>query len=163
MTNLRFDQPDSQPVLLLDKPGEYQIEIDAPGIELTIKGAFEATNQEQLHLTLTIIHQAPHTKSHTKLRGVASDSAQLHLSGTIVVEPAATNTDAFLDEKILLLTSTARAEAVPNLEIATNDVKCSHAATVSYISEDELFYLMSRGLDKATAQALIVQGFLSLS
>jgi len=61
-----------------------------------------------------------------------------------------------------LLNEGARADAIPNLEIQTDEVKCSHAATVSSIPEEQLFYLQSRGLNLQTAQDLIVSGFLKL-
>ena len=68
--------------------------------------------------------------------------------------------NSFLTEKILLLSDEARAEAVPDLEIESDDVKCSHAATISKIPEEQLFYLMSRGLSKFEGESMIVEGFL---
>ncbi|MCA9369371.1 SufD family Fe-S cluster assembly protein, partial [Candidatus Woesebacteria bacterium] len=65
-------------------------------------------------------------------------------------------------ERVLLLSDTATAETVPDLEILTDDVKCSHAASVSRIPEEQIFYLQSRGIERSTAEDMIVEGFLAL-
>jgi len=88
------------------------------------------------------------------------DQAQAKIIGTIKVLPGAEKTNSFLAERLLILSDKARAEAVPNLEIEADDVKCSHAATVGKIDEEQMFYLMSRGLPRAQAQDIIVEGFL---
>jgi Fe-S cluster assembly scaffold protein SufB len=80
--------------------------------------------------------------------------------GRIIIDPECGDTNSFLSERILLLSDSARAEAVPDLEILTDDVKCSHAATISRIPDDQIFYLMSRGLSRQTAEEEIVSGFL---
>jgi Fe-S cluster assembly protein SufD len=64
------------------------------------------------------------------------------------------------NRKNLLLSDNAKAEAIPDLEILTDDVKCSHAASISRIPESQLFYLMSRGIPRSAAEDLIVNGFL---
>jgi len=161
METYRYTQPAEHPVLTLTQAGEYRVEIAAEGVELTLFGLFQTADTQMEQVTLTIIHQARHTQSHTYLRGVAADHSHLSIIGTIIVEPSAVGTNAFLDERILLLTPTARAEAIPNLQISQNEVKCSHAATISSIPEDQLFYLMSRGLDRAKATEMIVEGFLA--
>lgn len=143
-----------------DKSGLVEIVLDKEGMEIAVVGMFEVTGKEKKELHVRIIHKVPHTRATTLLKGVAWNSAQLKLSGTIVIEHAASQTSSFLTEKILLLSPTAHAEAVPNLEIYTDDVKCSHAATVSNIPEEHLFYLMSRGISRNEAEKLVVEGFL---
>lgn len=162
MKLIRFDQPcETTQSLWLSEAGEYRVELAAEGLEIDIRGAFRTRQQDQLQVTLEIVHLAPHTTSATLLRGVAEDQSELILSGTIIVTPEARHTNAFLTENVLLLHPGARAEALPNLEIATDEVKCSHAATVSSLSPEQLFYLQSRGLSLATAQDMIVAGFLA--
>lgn len=140
--------------------GEYQLELTAEGVELDIRGGFETDNSEDVSVKLTIIHAVRQTRSQTLLRGVARGKSHITLSGTIVIKENAQNTNAFLTENILLLSPQARAEAVPNLEISANDVRCSHAATITKIPEEHLFYLQSRGLPLPEAERLIVEGFL---
>lgn len=145
-----------------DTRGDQEIILDREGMELRIVGAFEARDKEIIELNLRVIHKAPHTHAETLLRGVAWDQSSLRIHGTIIIEKGAQQTNSFLKENILLMSPTARAEAIPNLEIEANDVKCSHAATVSKIPEEHLFYLMSRGLTKKQSEKLIVEGFLKV-
>lgn len=144
------------------KSGLIEIILDKEGMVVEIVGAFQTTGKMIHELHVRIVHKVPHTSARTTLRGVAFDESQLKLSGTIVIEKQAQQTNSFLKENILLLSPKAKAEAVPNLEIEANDVKCSHAATVSNIPQEHLFYLMSRGLTKKQAEEIIVEGFLNL-
>ena len=80
----------------------------------------------------------------------------------IKVDPGAQRTDAFQESRNLLLTDGAHADAIPGLEIEANDVRCTHAATVARLDEDQLFYLQSRGLTRAEAERLLVGGFLEV-
>jgi len=145
-----------------DKRGDYDIILDKEGEEVRIVGAFQTHGNESIQLHVKIIHKAPHTSAQTILRGVAWDTSTLKLWGTIIIEKKAQQTNSFLKENVLLMSPTARAEAVPNLEIEANDVKCSHAATISNIPSEHLFYLMSRGITQQKAEKLIVDGFLTL-
>ncbi|MCD8484286.1 SufD family Fe-S cluster assembly protein [Candidatus Woesebacteria bacterium] len=138
--------------VMLDRSGHYRVELLDPGIDVQIRGGWHVTGTEHKNITLDIVHKAPHTRSETLLRGVVEDSAELSLSGTIIVAPQAQDTNAFLTENILLLSDDARAEAIPNLEISANEVKCSHAATVTNIDDEYLFYFGARGIDPDTAK-----------
>ncbi|TMK75099.1 MAG: hypothetical protein E6G45_14085 [Actinobacteria bacterium] len=77
----------------------------------------------------------------------------------IRVEPDAQKTDAYQENRNLMLSPTTHAIPIPGLEILANDVRCTHGATVSQVDRDELFYSMSRGLSRAEAERLIVRGF----
>lgn len=155
-----FEVTRENETIWLEQPGEYVVNLSQEGASVEIKGGWIVVDADKAILNLKIVHQAPHTHSNTLLRGVARDHAQITLNGTIVVEPSAPNTNAFLTENILLLSPTAVAHAVPNLQISTDAVKCSHAATISPIPESQLFYLQSRGLSRQRAEELIVEGFL---
>lgn len=146
---------------LSNKSGDQEIILDKEGMELRIVGAFQTHGHDSLELKVKIIHRAAHTSAQTVFRGVAWDNSSLKIYGTIIIEKTAQQTNSFLKENVLLMSPTARAEAVPNLEILANDVKCSHAATISNIPQEHLFYMMSRGLTKKAAEKLIIEGFLS--
>jgi Fe-S cluster assembly protein SufD len=77
----------------------------------------------------------------------------------IRVHPGAQKTDAYQQNRNLLLSDDARADSIPNLEIGANDVRCSHGATVAPLDEDEVFYLQSRGMARPEATKIIVDGF----
>jgi len=145
----------------LKKPGEYLVELLGPGAEVKIFGAFEAEKKEQVAVTVIIHHRAPHTRATTTLRGVGRDEAGIKFVGRIIIDEHCGDSNSFLTERILLLSDQAKAEAVPDLEIKTDDVKCSHAASISRIPEEHIFYLMSRGLSQRVAEELIIEGFLT--
>ena len=145
---------------IIDKPGNYSFTLDKQGQELEIVGRFHLTGDQVSRWDIEIIHAAPNTSSKTDIKGVVDGSAQAFVNGTIKVLPSAKNTEAFLEERILLVSPDAKAEAVPNLEIETDEVHCSHAATVGKIDDEEVFYLQSRGLTKPKIKEMIVAGFL---
>jgi Fe-S cluster assembly protein SufD len=115
---------------------------------------------EQMHDFRTIQdHDAPHTTSDLLFKGAVQDSARSVYTGLIRIRPHARGTSAFQTNRNLTLSEGAWAESVPNLEIETNDVKCSHASTVGPIDPEQRFYLESRGIPTPIAERLVVLGF----
>jgi Fe-S cluster assembly protein SufD len=104
-------------------------------------------------------HAAPDTTSNLLFKGVLGDRSRSVYTGLIKVEKEARGTNAFQTNRNLKLSEEAWAESVPNLEIETNDVRCSHASTVGPVDEDQRFYLESRGVPTEVAERLIVAGF----
>lgn len=142
--------------------GEYLVELVGPGAEVSIGGTFLAENSDKVDINLIIHHKAPNTQANTTLKGVGRDKAHLRFLGRIIIDPECGNSNSFLTERILLLSDTAIADAIPELEILTDDVKCSHAASISRIPEEHIFYLMSRGISRREAEEMVVGGFLSI-
>lgn len=147
----------------LTKPGQYTVELVGEGAEATVFGVFQSKNQENLATEVLIHHKSPHTSAKTTLKGVARDRSYLHFKGKIIIDEDCGDSRSFLTERILLLSPQAKAEAVPDLEIKTDDVSCSHAASVSNIPEEHIFYLQARGLNRLKAEEMIVEGFLNLT
>jgi Fe-S cluster assembly protein SufD len=115
---------------------------------------------EQMHDFRTIQdHDAPHTTSDLLFKGAVQDEARSVYTGLIKVRKHARGTTAFQTNRNLTLSEGAWAESVPNLEIETNDVRCSHASTVGPIDAEQRFYLESRGIPTQIAERLIVLGF----
>lgn len=106
------------------------------------------------------IHQQPQTSSDLLYKNALDGKAKTIFSGLIRVEPGAHKTDAYQKVRNLLLSDEAEANSAPGLEIEADDVRCTHGATSGQIEPDELFYLLSRGIPRETAQRLIVEGFL---
>jgi Fe-S cluster assembly protein SufD len=104
-------------------------------------------------------HAAPDTTSNLLFKGALGDQSRSVYTGLIKVEKNGRGTNAFQTNRNLKLSDDAWAESVPNLEIETNDVHCSHASTVGPIDEDQRFYLESRGVPTEVAERLIVAGF----
>ena len=121
---------------------------------------FYLTGDQVGRWDIEIIHAAPNTSSKTNIKGVVDGAARAFVNGIIKVLPVATGTEAFLEERILLVSEHAKAEATPNLEIETDEVHCSHAATVGKIDAEEIFYLQSRGIKPNQAKDMISEGFL---
>lgn len=104
-------------------------------------------------------HNDQHATSDLLYKGALKDHARSEYSGLIKVLPGAQGTDAYQANRNLVLSEDAMARSIPQLEIEANEVRCTHGATVSPVEEEHLFYLMSRGIDRVTAQKLIVFGF----
>ena len=104
-------------------------------------------------------HDAPHATSDLLYKGALKEKARSEYSGLIKVEKGAQGTDAYQANRNLSLSEEAIARSIPQLEIEANEVRCTHGATVAPVEEEHLFYLMSRGIDRVTAQKLVVFGF----
>lgn len=105
-------------------------------------------------------HASPHTTSDLLYKNSLGDKSRNTFGGLIRVEPHAHFTDAYQTVRNLLLSDDAEANSMPGLEILADNVKCSHGATSGQIDEEQLFYLLARGIPKSVAQHLLVAGFL---
>ena len=104
-------------------------------------------------------HNVAHTTSDLLYKGALKGHSKSEYSGLIKVLKGAQGTDAYQANRNLLLSEESLARSLPQLEIEANEVRCTHGATVSPVEEEHLFYLMSRGIDRVTAQKLVVFGF----
>ncbi len=104
-------------------------------------------------------HIAPHCTSDLLYKGALRDASRVVYSGLIHIAPGAKGSDAFQTNRNVVLSDDAKADSIPNLEIENNDVRCSHAASVGPVDEDEIFYLQTRGIPRDEAERLIVRGF----
>ena len=94
------------------------------------------------------------------IKGVAEQKAHVDCQGMIAIAETGAGTETYLSEDVLMLDETAKVDAVPGLEIKTNDVSASHSATVSKVTPEDLFYFASRGIGEEQARSMYVQGFL---
>jgi Fe-S cluster assembly protein SufD len=104
-------------------------------------------------------HMAPNTTSDLLFKGALKERSRSVWQGMIYVAPGAQKTDGYQANRNLVLSSQARADSIPGLEIMADDVRCTHGATVGKIDPDEVFYLRSRGIPFEEAQRVIVEGF----
>lgn len=105
------------------------------------------------------LHESGYATSDLEYKGALKEKSRSVYSGLIKVFEGAQRTDAYQQNRNLVLSRSARADTIPNLEIEANDVRCTHGATVSQVEDEHLFYLMARGIPKSEAQKLIVEGF----
>ena len=117
------------------------------------------TGTQRFDAVSNITHIGQNTSGHAVSKGVVKDRARSLFKGMIRIEKNAKNSRAYLAEHGMILGKEARADAIPGLEIETNDVKATHSASVAQINDEELFYLMSRGLSEDAAKKLIIVGF----
>ncbi len=133
--------------------------LTARGASADVFGVALGDLSEHLAYNTVQHHDAPDTKSNINFRVALKGSSASSYQGNIVVSLNGARTDAYQSNKNLLLSREAKAESIPRLEILTDDVKCSHGATVGPVDKNQVFYLMSRGLDEKEAEELIVSGF----
>jgi Fe-S cluster assembly protein SufD len=129
------------------------------GASSRVTGAYFADGSQHLDYDTYQLHAAPDTTSDFAFKGALRDTAATVWRGMIRVEEGAQKTNAYQENRNLLLSKTATANSIPGLEILANDVRCTHGATLSQVDREQLFYLMTRGLARSEAERLIVRGF----
>ncbi|HLG09442.1 MAG TPA: Fe-S cluster assembly protein SufD [Gaiellaceae bacterium] len=141
--------------------GKVRIQNDlaGPGATSRVTGAYFADGTQHLDYDTFQEHIAPSTTSDFAFKGALRDTARTVWRGMIRVEEGAQKTNAYQENRNLLLSKTAHADSIPGLEIMANDVRCTHGATLGQVDREQLFYLMTRGLSRAEAERLIVRGF----
>src|SRR5438876_11328763 len=120
-----------------------------------------AKHQQEFDARTLQDHISPHTASDLLYKNALDDRARTIFGGLIRVGPHAHFTDAYQKVRNLLLSDDAEANSMPGLEILADNVKCSHGATSGQLGEDEMFYLLSRGIPATVAKQLLVSGFLN--
>jgi Fe-S cluster assembly protein SufD len=143
------------------KKGKIRIQNDLAGAGATsrVTGAYFADGDQHLDYDTFQEHMAPSTTSDFAFKGALRERATAVWRGMIRVEKEAQKTNAYQENRNLLLSDTAHADSIPGLEILANDVRCTHGATIGRVDREQLFYLMSRGLSRSEAERLIVRGF----
>lgn len=135
-------------------------QLQGEGIDVAMTGLYLAGESQHFDFRTLQDHQAAHCRSDLLYKGALRSNAHTVYSGLIHVRPEAAETDAYQTNRNLVLSDHAKADSKPELEIENNDVRCSHAASVGQLDENEIFYLQTRGIDRETAKQLIVKGFL---
>jgi len=131
-----------------------------PGARVRVDATDLADGRCHADLHLKVIHRAPQGTSRITYRGLADQRGQAIFDGHVMVEHTAHQTDARQSCKGLLLSPAAEIDAMPRLEIYTDDVKCAHGVSVGQLDNDAIFYLRSRGIDEAEARRMLLEGFI---
>ena len=130
-----------------------------PGAEAVVTGLYLPDGKQHIAFDTLQDHVAGACTSDLLYQGALLGRSRSVYEGTIRAWPGAQKTNAYQSNRNLLLSKKARADSLPKLEIEANDLRCTHGATVSQVDEDQVFYLMSRGIPHADAVRLIVEGF----
>jgi Fe-S cluster assembly protein SufD len=135
------------------------LELTGEGSTGKVSGFYFTHGKQHLDHDTQQNHLARNTTSDLLYKGALVSESRSVWQGMIYVSKDAAKTDGYQANRNLLLDERSRADSIPGLEILTDDVRCSHGATVGKIDPDELFYLESRGLPKEDAERLVVEGF----
>ncbi|GAC1400421.1 MAG: Fe-S cluster assembly protein SufD [Pyrinomonadaceae bacterium] len=138
---------------------EVNVRIHGEGTECWIDGLNLITDTQHADTHSRLDHLAPHCTSHQFYKRILDGKSRVVFNGQIFVAQAAQKTDAYQQNRNLLLSNEARVDTKPQLEIFADDVKCSHGATVGQLEEEWMFYLLSRGLPRELARNLLTYGF----
>ncbi len=137
------------------------VDFIAPGASCDLSGVYFATEGQFFEHRMFVDHKVPNAKSRVNYKGaLAGDKAHTVWIGDVFIRAAAEGTDTYELNRNLLLSDGARADSVPNLEIETGEiVGAGHASTTGRFDDEQLFYLMSRGINMEDARRLVVRGF----
>lgn len=138
---------------------DYHISLSGEGADAKVHGLSWLCDRRQSHVHVIVDHKEPNSTSDQFIKTVLSDHSQASFTGKILVQQKAQKTQAYQLNNNLLLSEGAIANSKPGLEILADDVKASHGATFTQLDEDQLFYLLSRGLSEKLARSLLLTGF----
>ncbi len=136
------------------------VKLTGIGSRAIITGILIGKDDTKQTLHTMQIHEAPETTSDLLVKTVLSGKAACVYDGGIRIEKSAQKSDAYQRNENLLLSPDAHVETKPSLEIFANDVRCTHGAASGSVDEEQLWYLLSRGIARADGEALLVRGFI---
>lgn len=143
----------------LDRKIDIYLRSNNTHVEL--KGAVLQRGGEKVNLSVNIHHLSGNSNCRVHIKTFLCDQANFNFEGSIFIEKKAHLADSYLQQDNLVQSEDVVCNTSPQLEIRANDVKASHGATVKTFDEQDLFYLMSRGINKENSKHFIAQGFLS--
>ncbi len=117
-------------------------------------------NDQSFDLQTNVIHESPATEGRVNEKSILKDKSKSLFKGMIRINENASKSQSYLSGRSILLDKGAKSDAIPGLEIFTNDVKATHSASVAQIDEEQIFYLNTRCLSRSEAERVIVEGFL---
>ena len=135
------------------------LDLIGEGAEGRVSGLFFADKDQHLSYNTLQRHLAPRTTSDLLFKGALDGKSRSVWRGMIYAAPGARHIDGYQANRNLILNKGARSDSIPGLEILNNDVRCTHGSTVGKIDQEQLFYLLSRGIPYLEAEQLIIQGF----
>lgn len=156
---LRLDSPQELRLTFVALPGacgkvSVEVDIDSAGCSLDMAGLYLCSSDEQLGFDVLVRHNCGGSVSRQNFRGLVGGTARAAFNGLIYVAPGAQKTMASQESHAILLGDKATVKAQPQLEIYADDVECTHGCTSGFLSDDELFYMRSRGIPEQEARRL---------
>jgi Fe-S cluster assembly protein SufD len=137
----------------------YDSILPGNGAMMEFNGVYFMEGKQHLDVDSLIHHIGLATSGDLLLHGAVKDKSRSVFAGLIKIDKTAQQTNSYLKNENMILNKGARADSMPSLEIDANDVRASHGATIGKINEEDIFYLMSRGIPRDTAVRMVVEGF----
>ena len=140
----------------------YQIEyyLNGPGASVSDSEVIFGNNEQSFDIQTNVNHEAPSTEGRVIEKSILRNKSKSLFKGMIRIKENASKSNSFLSGRSILLDKDAKSDAIPGLEIFTNDVKATHSASVAQIDEEQIFYLKTRCLSHEEAERTIIEGFL---
>lgn len=136
------------------------VDLAEPNAEITARGAFAASDSQHVDYHFCVDHNSDQGRSDILIQGLAADKSRGVVNGRIYIAANTRGNDGHFTTHNLLLSDDAEIDAKPELEIYADEVSCAHGATIGQLDEEQLFYLQTRGIDRAHAIVLLTEGFL---
>jgi Fe-S cluster assembly scaffold protein SufB len=136
-----------------------ELAVTEPGGDMAFRGLFFTEGQELLDVFAVDLHETGPSGGDVHWRGAATGTSRASFEGLIQIDPGAQQTHTYLQIHSMMLSPKARVDAIPSVLVSADDVSASHGGTVGELDEDLIFYMQSRGLDRASAVRVIVEGF----
>lgn len=140
----------------------YKIEyfLNGSGASANDSEVIFGNNEQSFDIQTNVNHESPSTDGRVVEKSILRNKSKSLFKGMIRIKEKATKSNSFLSGRSILLDKDAKSDAIPGLEIFTNDVKATHSASVAQIDEEQIFYLRTRCLSKEEAERTIIEGFL---
>ncbi len=136
-----------------------ELAVSEPGGDMAFRGLFFAEDDEHLDVFAADLHETGPSGGDVHWRGAATGESRASFEGLIQIDPGAQQTHTYLQIHSMMLSPKARIDAIPSVLVSSDDVSASHGGTVGELDEAAIFYMQSRGLDRASAVRIIVEGF----
>lgn len=150
---------DTQYVLIPQGNVSVDVILEKEGISAELFALYSLRNDQQVNLQTRSVHAVPNTFCTVNIKAALFDSSKSDYKGQIIIQKPAQQTVSYLEDNVLVVGSKAKNNSQPILEIEADDVKASHGATTGRVDEDQIYYLMSRGLNHEESEQLIINGF----
>jgi Fe-S cluster assembly scaffold protein SufB len=136
-----------------------ELAVMEPGGDMAFRGVFFAEEHEHLDVFAVDLHETGPSGGDVHWRGTATGESRASFEGLIQIDPGAQRTHTYLQIHSMMLSPKARIDAIPSVLVSADDVSASHGGTVGELDETAIFYMQTRGLDRAAAVRVIVEGF----
>jgi len=135
------------------------VRLNQAGARCDIRGLYFTEGDHHIDNHINVDHAAPNTYSNQYFKGILTDNSRAVFSGKTLIRKIAQKSEAYQSDKNLLLSEGARINTKPSLEIYADDIQAAHGATAGAIPDDQIMYMLARGLDMETATSFLIKGF----